>query len=46
VSNQNLSALATQAQQIQASLLSLANTQDGNGDYIFAGYAAQTQPFA
>jgi flagellar hook-associated protein 3 FlgL len=45
VSSQNLAAIATQAQQIQASLLSLANTQDGNGNYIFAGYASQTQPF-
>ena len=27
-------------------MLSLANTQDGNGNYIFAGFAAQTQPFA
>jgi flagellar hook-associated protein 3 FlgL len=46
VSNQNLSAIATQASQIQSTLLSLANTQDGNGNYIFAGYATQTQPFA
>src|ERR1017187_4064008 len=46
VSTQNLSAIATQAQQIQASILSLANTQDGNGNYIFAGFASQTQPFA
>jgi flagellar hook-associated protein 3 FlgL len=46
VSTQNLSAIATQAQQIQNSLLSLANTQDGNGNYIFAGFATQTQPFA
>ena len=46
VSNQNLSAIATQASQIQSTLLSLANTQDGNGGYIFAGYATQTQPFA
>jgi flagellar hook-associated protein 3 FlgL len=45
-STQNLSALATQAQQIQSSLLSLANTQDGNGNYIFAGFDSQTQPFA
>ncbi len=44
-STQNLSSIATQAQAIQNSLLSLANTQDGNGNYIFAGYAAQTQPF-
>ena len=45
VSNQNLSSIATQMQQIQNSLLSLANTQDGNGNYIFAGYSSQTQPF-
>ena len=31
--------------QIQSGLLALANTQDGNGQYIFAGYATQTQPF-
>lgn len=46
VSSQNLAAIATQAQQIQSSLLGLANTQDGNGDYIFAGFATQTQPFS
>src|ERR1700733_6425249 len=41
----NLSAIATQAVQIQNSLLALANTQNGNGEYIFGGFAAQTQPF-
>ena len=45
VSPANLQTIATQAQQIQSSLLSLANTQDGSGNYIFAGYATQTQPF-
>ncbi|MGD0492541.1 MAG: flagellar hook-associated protein FlgL [Steroidobacteraceae bacterium] len=45
-SGANLSAIATQAQQIQQSLLSIANTQDGSGNYIFAGYSTQTQPFA
>lgn len=45
VSSQNLSAIATQVQQIQSSLLSLANTQDGNGNYIFSGFASQTLPF-
>lgn len=44
-SNANLSAIATQMQQIQGTLLSLANTQDGSGNYIFAGFASQTQPF-
>jgi flagellar hook-associated protein 3 FlgL len=42
----DLSAIATQVQQIQGSLLSVANTQDGSGNYIFAGYSTQTQPFA
>lgn len=42
----DLSAIATQVQQIQGSLLAVANTQDGSGNYIFAGYATQTQPFA
>jgi flagellar hook-associated protein 3 FlgL len=45
-SSQNLTAIGAQLTQIQNTLLSLANTQDGNGNYIFAGYAAQTQPFA
>jgi flagellar hook-associated protein 3 FlgL len=44
-SAQNLSAIATQATQIQSSLVALANTQDGSGNYIFGGYATQTQPF-
>ena len=47
LTNSNLSSIiATQAAQIQNSLLSLANTQNGNGEYIFGGFAAQTQPFA
>jgi flagellar hook-associated protein 3 FlgL len=37
--------IATQAVQIQNSLVSLANTQNGNGEYIFGGYTATTQPF-
>ncbi len=45
LSNSNLSAIATQAVQIQNSLLALANTTNGNGEYIFGGFAAQTQPF-
>jgi flagellar hook-associated protein 3 FlgL len=46
LSSQDRSALATQATQIQATLVSLANTQDGNGEYIFGGFATQSQPFA
>jgi flagellar hook-associated protein 3 FlgL len=45
-SAQNLSAIATQATQIQSTLVGLANTQDGNGEYIFGGFNTQTQPFA
>jgi flagellar hook-associated protein 3 FlgL len=45
-SDQNRAAIATQATQIQSTLVSLANTQDGNGEYIFGGFATQTQPFA
>jgi flagellar hook-associated protein 3 FlgL len=41
----DLSAIATQVQQIQGSILSVANTQDGEGNYIFAGYSTQTEPF-
>jgi flagellar hook-associated protein 3 FlgL len=46
MTSQDRTALATQATQIQASLVSLANTQDGNGDYIFGGFVTQSQPFA
>jgi len=42
---EDLTAIAAQASQIQSGLVALANTQDGNGNYIFSGYAAQTQPF-
>ena len=46
VSRQDLGAIAAQAAQIQKGLLGVANTQNGNGDYIFAGFASQTTPFA
>ncbi|MEW6353165.1 MAG: flagellar hook-associated protein FlgL [Pseudomonadota bacterium] len=39
-------AIATEVRQRLGELLSLANTQDGNGEYLFAGYKGQTQPFA
>jgi flagellar hook-associated protein 3 FlgL len=45
LTNSNRTAIATQAVQIQNSLLALANTTNGNGEFIFAGFAAQTQPF-
>ena len=46
LSAQDRAGIATQATQIQATLVSLANTQDGHGEYIFGGFATQTQPFA
>ncbi|HEX3395691.1 MAG TPA: flagellar hook-associated protein FlgL [Steroidobacteraceae bacterium] len=45
LTDSNRAAIATQAVQIQNSLLALANTTNGNGEYIFAGFAAQAQPF-
>jgi flagellar hook-associated protein 3 FlgL len=45
-SQTSLDAIAAQAVQIQNTLLGVANTQDGEGQYIFGGYATQTQPFA
>ncbi|MGH8219255.1 MAG: flagellar hook-associated protein FlgL [Steroidobacteraceae bacterium] len=38
--------IATQLQQLLGQLISAANTTDTNGNYLFAGTAAQTQPFA
>jgi flagellar hook-associated protein 3 FlgL len=45
-SSQDLSAIATQVTQIQQSMISLANTQDGSGNYIFGGYSTTTPPFS
>ena len=39
-------ALALTLDQQYQELLSIANTKDGNGQYIFAGFQADTQPFA
>jgi len=39
------SAIASQASQIQSSLLALANTQNGNGEYIFGGNSTLSPPF-
>src|ERR1700694_553938 len=46
LTNSNRTAIATQAVQIQNSLVALANTTNGNGEYIFGGFAVQTQPFS
>lgn len=38
--------LAVEARQLVDHLLALANTQDGQGEHLFAGYKTKTQPFA
>ena len=45
LTGQDRAAIATQATQIQNSLLALANTQDGNGEYLFGGFATQSPPY-
>jgi flagellar hook-associated protein 3 FlgL len=45
-SQQDLTAIAKQVTQIQQSLVGLANTQDGGGNYIFGGFSTETQPFS
>jgi flagellar hook-associated protein 3 FlgL len=45
LTNTDRTAIAQQAAQIQNSLVDLANTQNGSGEYIFAGFSTQTQPF-
>ncbi|WP_410015398.1 flagellar hook-associated protein FlgL [Sodalis sp. C49] len=37
--------LATKLQSYKDQLLTLANTQDSNGNYMFAGYKTETAPF-
>lgn len=39
-------AIAQELRQINDELMALANTKDSNGEYIFAGYDADTLPFA
>jgi flagellar hook-associated protein 3 FlgL len=46
LTNDNRQGIASQVQQIQNTLLQLANTKNGNGEYIFSGFAAQTQSFS
>lgn len=36
---------AKDLESLRGQLLSLANQQDGNGNYLFSGFAAKTQPF-
>lgn len=45
LSPDNLKALATELKGRYQELLGLANTQDGNGQYLFAGYKSNVKPF-
>lgn len=38
-------AIGTELAQIRDEILGMMNTQDANGNYIFAGHQSQTQPF-
>lgn len=38
-------ALAKQLEELREELIGVANTKDGNSQYIFAGYQVDTQPF-
>jgi flagellar hook-associated protein 3 FlgL len=46
ISQTNRQAIASEVKQRLEELVSLANTQDANGDSLFAGYQSGTQPFA
>ncbi|HRQ58834.1 MAG TPA: flagellar hook-associated protein FlgL [Azoarcus taiwanensis] len=43
---EDLRYIATDLKSQFEALVALANSQDGQGDYLFAGYRADTQPFA
>ncbi len=46
LSGEDLKALSAEVEERFQELLSLANSQDENGDYLFAGYNSSSQPFA
>lgn len=46
LSDDDRASLATDIQGIRDQLLNLANTTDGNGRYIFAGYKTESAPFS
>ncbi len=43
--NETRAGIATEARQALDSLVQLANTKDGSGNYVFSGFSTQTQPF-
>ncbi|NDL62613.1 flagellar hook-associated protein FlgL [Acerihabitans arboris] len=46
LSDTDRQSLATSLQSYKDTLLDLANSKDGNGNYMFAGYKTDTAPFA
>ena len=46
LSDDDRASLATDLQGIRDQLMNLANSQDGNGRYMFAGYKTDSAPFA
>jgi flagellar hook-associated protein 3 FlgL len=42
----SLAAIATEVESRAGELLQIANRKDSNGEYLYAGYASTTQPFA
>src|SRR5690606_18762360 len=42
----SLGTIATELRARAGELLQIANRQDGNGEYLFAGYSTGTRPFA
>ncbi|ADU68790.1 flagellar hook-associated protein FlgL [Pantoea sp. At-9b] len=45
LSDDDRASIATSLEGIRSQLLGLANSKDGNGNYIFAGYQTDTEPF-
>ncbi len=43
--DQNREAIAKELESLREELIGIANTKDGNSQYIFAGYQVDTQPF-
>ncbi len=41
----DLQAIATQIQQLEQQLMGTANSTNGTGEYLFSGYAVNTEPF-
>jgi len=46
LSDDDRGSIATQLEGLRSQLLNLANSKDGNGRYIFAGYKTDSAPFA